>query len=166
MNLVERVAAKAAEQLQGAAGGSQDIYDTLKAAEPHFLQFLHEQTKTPWRLKKLEGPTSSGETLITWEGQGTLTLWAMGISEKMADISLYYNDAEGMPNQPRSGRIPIGRLGDAKAVLGNLLAKYKGTTPWTKPKEKKAYEVAARYLAKFADQSKAAPKKVPTAVSP
>jgi hypothetical protein len=163
MSIVERVAQAAMQPQAASLGTSQIIHDHLKKAEPHYLQFLHEQTKTSWHMKKFEGPTEHGETLITWDGgdQGTLTLVAMAVSDKVVDIRLHYADSSGMPEQPRVGRVSIDKVGDAKTVLGNLLAKYRGKTPWTKPKDKAAYLVAAAFLErKLAEQGKAAPKKV------
>ncbi len=154
-DLASRVVARHLKAV--ASGVSEQIHESLTAAESSFRQFLHSATGHQWRLKKMDEMTEHGETLITWESdKGALTLVAMAISAKVVSIRLHYNDPAGMPEQPRDGRVPIEKIGDPKAVLGNLLAKYKGKIDW-----KTATRVAARYLAlKVGEQSKAAPKKV------
>lgn len=162
MNLVERVARRAAEQTAGMGG--QELHDLWKKQEPHFRQVLHEQSKQTWHLKEIKGPTEHGEVTIVWEspGQGSLALYGTSMSAKQNDVRLHYNDAEGMPEQPKVMRVPNEKMGDP-SVLAKLLSQYKGKTEWTKAPKKEAvhYQVAARYLLSVvADQSKAAPKKV------
>lgn len=167
MNLVERVAQRAADQQAAqpaVAMGGKDLHDLWKKQEPHFRQTLHQQSKHEWHLKEIKGPTEHGEVTIVWEspGQGSLALYGTSMSEKQNDVRLFYSDPEGMPEQPKVMRVPNDKLGDP-SIVGKLLAQYKGKTEWTKVKPKSAasYAVAARYLEqRLADQGKAAPKKV------
>lgn len=125
-------------------GVDQEIHDTLKGAETSFRKYLETSTKLDWKLKKFQDKTEHGETLVTWESdKGTLTLVASSISEKVVDIRLHYNHANGDPEQPKVGRVPVGKIGDPKAVLGNLLGKYKGKVDW------KGASMAERVAARF-----------------
>lgn len=162
MNLVERVAKRAVDQTAGMGG--QELHDLWKKQEPHFRQVLHEQSKATWHLKEIKGPTEHGEVTIVWEspGLGSLALYGTSMSAKQNDVRLHYNDAEGMPEQPKVMRVPDAKMGDP-SVLAKLLSQYKGKTEWTKAPKKEAvhYQVAARHLAELvAEQNKAAPKKV------
>jgi hypothetical protein len=161
MNLVERVAKRAAEGQAVAGMSGADLHDTWKKAEPHFRQVLHQQSKVEWHLKEIKGPSEHGETTIVWEspGHGSVSLYGTSSGPKTHDVRLYYNDAKGMPEQPKVMRVPTEKLGDPK-IVDKLLSQLKGKTEWTK-KPKTAYLVAARYLAAVtADQGKSAPKKV------
>ena len=108
------------------------LYEILTQAEPAYRAWLNADTGgTTWVLQEIEGPTENGETLVTWSSPGgTLTLYAIAVTEKLVEVQLYYNDQAGMPEQPRGKRVPVDALGKPGAVLASLLQAYAGKVPW------------------------------------
>lgn len=105
------------------------LHDTLKKAEPAFRKLLESSTKIDWKLEGVSAP-SSGETEITWKSdKGKLVLVAMAVTDKAAEVRLFYEDPRGNPEQPKSGRVSLDKVDDPKAVVGMLLGKFK-QLPW------------------------------------
>lgn len=105
------------------------LHDTLTKAEPAFRRYLESSTKLDWKLQGIE-KASSGETEITWKGdKGKLILVVSTATEKQAEARLFYEDPQGNPDQPKTGRVSLDKIDDPKAVLGTLLGKFK-QLPW------------------------------------
>jgi hypothetical protein len=103
----------------------QRLHAILTATEPEYRAVLGPE----WTLSNVEGPTDSGETLITWTGPaGSRTLYAIAVTADSAEVRLFETDVAGMPEQPYTTRIAADRLSDAAHVIGRLYAS-KGLRP-------------------------------------
>jgi hypothetical protein len=97
------------------------LHAVLRGAEPAYRAHLDAVTGGAWQLREIEGPTENGETLVTWSDglNDTVILYAIAVTESSVEVRLYVTTPAG-PEQPHTGRVAVGQLGDPGAVFGRL----------------------------------------------